>query len=367
MSGPELVWDYGTGYDFFLSLEVLHDPNHYGVRPAWSAGMRARLPTTHRETLETAQLLFQPPSVWVSTLPEPKDAATVLWHLGQIPPEERLSSLAFNHRNSYEGVASMLKRVAKQGKWSKKDLSLLCTAPRQLCDYLTAFSKKEAKITLDAYSQSKAFGEKLLEALKSYQTVFFAEEEKRILPALKEVVSRAKKMAQSMPLLDLVETLTNGVNMPDLVHRRIELKLAPSFWTAPLIQYFKINDHRELLVFGSRPKEMSLIPGEVVPDTLVRTLKTMSDPTRLRILKQLMIQPTTPAQLARQLRLRPPTITHHLKVLRLAGLIRITKGQLLDVKSYSARPDALSILNDRLKAFLNREEPGDDEDCRRNH
>ena len=98
-----------------------------------------------------------------------------------------------------------------------------------------------------------------------------------------------------------------------------------------------MDESRELLVFGARPKNMSLIPGEVVPDMLVRSLKTLSDPTRLRILQHLTIRPMTPAQLARHLRLRPPTITHHIKALRLAGMIRITKDQNFEANHYSAR------------------------------
>lgn len=368
MGTPELIWDCGTGYDFFLSLEVLHDPYHYGMRPAWSAGMRARLPAEHRETLEIAQLLFQAPSVWVSTLPEPKDTATVLWHLSQIPPEDRLPTLASGYKNSLVQATDMLKRVIKKKRWSAEDLSLLSKTPRQLCDCLTAYSEKEAKITLNAYAQSEVFGEKLLYALRAYQEVFFAEEEKRIQPALDKMVNQAKAMAQSMSVVDLVESLTQGVSMPNILNRSIELVMAPSFWAAPLIQYFEIDANRELLVFGSRPKNMSLIPGEIVPDTLVRSLKTLSDPTRLRILQHLTVKSMTPAQLARHLRLRPPTITHHLRVLRLAGLIRITKDQHFNVKSYAARSEAVSALNERLTSFLKGQNVvADEDDCCQHH
>ena len=33
----EITWDLGTAYDFFISLEVLHEPSKYGIRGVWAA------------------------------------------------------------------------------------------------------------------------------------------------------------------------------------------------------------------------------------------------------------------------------------------------------------------------------------------
>ena len=49
---PKLLWDIGTAYDFFVGLKVLHEPTTFGLRAAWAAGMRSRLPAEARETLE---------------------------------------------------------------------------------------------------------------------------------------------------------------------------------------------------------------------------------------------------------------------------------------------------------------------------
>ena len=69
---------------------------------------------------------------------------------------------------------------------------------------------------------------------------------------------------------------------------------------------------------------MSLVPGELVPDALYQPLKALADPTRLRILRYLSDEPLTPAALARRLRLRSPTVIHHLDALRLARLVILT-------------------------------------------
>ena len=88
---PNLSWDSGTAYDMFLSLQVLHEPSTFGLRAAWAAGMRSRLPVTERETLEQFQKAkMTTPFHWVYGLPSPKDGAVVLRALKEMAPADRL-------------------------------------------------------------------------------------------------------------------------------------------------------------------------------------------------------------------------------------------------------------------------------------
>ena len=43
MKVEQLSWKHGTAYDLFISLHVLHEPEHFVIRPAWAAGVRSRL------------------------------------------------------------------------------------------------------------------------------------------------------------------------------------------------------------------------------------------------------------------------------------------------------------------------------------
>ena len=106
-------------------------------------------------------------------------------------------------------------------------------------------------------------------------------------------------------------------------------------------------------MFGARSPDVSLVPGESVPDGLVRALKALSDPTRLRILRYLTTESLSPAQLARRLRLRTPTVMHHLNTLRVAGLVQLTIGMDVGkrIKRYAARPGALEATFATLKEF----------------
>jgi DNA-binding transcriptional ArsR family regulator len=359
MTWPRLLWDWGTAYDLFYSLEVLHLPAFFSVRGAWAAGVRARLPAAGREVLEQSQALFHLPLHWIYTLPEPKDGATVLWALGQVPPAERLPVLAFSPDRPSDMVET-LEDVAARGAWDERDQEVLgaayeryeCGTGKKLLS-----SPKELANVLDWWSHPGEFGERYLEALRVYQGVFFAEEEKRIRPALQETLARAQELAERLALPDLLEELSQGLRF-DEPPQVAEVVLVPSYWGAPLVHFERVSAEREMWLFGARPPDASLVPGEVVPDALLRALKALSDPTRLRILHYLAEEPLAPAQLARRLRLRAPTVTHHLNTLRLAGLVQLTIGMGTgkETKHYAARPEAVATTFASLKGFLEKDQ-----------
>ncbi|HNN12593.1 MAG TPA: metalloregulator ArsR/SmtB family transcription factor, partial [Anaerolineales bacterium] len=92
---------------------------------------------------------------------------------------------------------------------------------------------------------------------------------------------------------------------------------------------------------------------ESVPDALVRSLKALADPTRLKILRYLIHESLPPSEIARRLQLRPPTVTHHLKELRLAGLVEFAITH--DENRYTVRKQALAAVYENLNTFLENE------------
>jgi ArsR family transcriptional regulator len=67
--------------------------------------------------------------------------------------------------------------------------------------------------------------------------------------------------------------------------------------------------------------------GASQADRLGSRLKALADPTRLRILSRLLrsAEPVCACELAAPHELGQPTISHHLKTLRKAGLVRATR------------------------------------------
>lgn len=353
---PNLSWDWGTAYDLFVSLQVLHHPSIFGLRAAWAAGMRSRLPVTERETLEQFQKgKMAMPLHWVHGLPKPKDGTVVLRALKEMAPEDRLEALTLRPGDP-ELFRQVFMDVRDKGTWDDDHLEELIAEVKEMEGGEKVHTKTTAVETaLELWAEAEASGERLLTALRAYHEVFFGEEENRIRPALEEGLERAQSLAEKLSFRDLLEELSQGVIL-EHGFKTPNLMLAPSFWGSPLLIFDQIAEDQEIILFGARPLEASLVPGEVVPDALLRGLKALSDSTRLRILRYLSEEALTPSQLSRRLRLRSSTVVHHLDVLRLATLVQFRIGEHGKDRRYAARPEAVASLLGSLDIFLGQEE-----------
>jgi DNA-binding transcriptional ArsR family regulator len=354
---PSLHWDIGTAYDLFVSLMALHDPAHFGLRAAWAAGMRSRLPAQERETLEAFQQVpfSSVPYPWIYGLPEPKDGRAALRALEQIPPAERLLELS-RWPTMPDSIWQIIQRTASSGSWDESDVEALRAFFLEMDEEKHAKPEKLAAM-LGWYARSAESGERLLGALRAYQEVFFAEEENRIRPALQDALGGAQRLAEQLDPLELVEQLSEGVRL-DEGFEAPEIVLAPSYWGTPLLIFGEVTERRNIILFGARPKQASLVPGEAVPEVTLRALKALSDPTRLRILRYLAEEPLTPTQLSQRLRLRTSTVVHHLLQLRLATLVQLRIGGGKE-RRYSARKEAVEQIFAGLEGFLEGDgEPG---------
>ena len=341
----KLSWELGTAYDLMMSLEVLHNPEKFGLRASWAAGVRSRVPAAERGVLEDSLKLIYVPLPWIYSLPEPKDAASALWAIRQVPPGDMLSTLADSGKPATE-YDEILTQVSERRSWDENDLEQMQKIFKGKKDH----SQKDATTVLEWWSRPEEFGELYIKALQSYYQEFFAEEERRIKPALQRSIEQAQELAEVKKLPELIETLSQGVQLliaPEVT----ELVFAPSYWITPLILYTELNPEQMIFLYGARPADASLVPGEVVPDALLRTLKALADPTRLKIIHYLAQEPLSPAQLARRLRLRPPTVVHHLEVLRLAGLVRLNL-EVPGERKYAARIEGLEDTFANIKDFL---------------
>lgn len=345
-SDTSFEWDIGTAYDFFLSLSVLHDPEKFGLRGSWAAGVRSRLPGPEREILQrTIHSLW--PLHWVYNLPAPKDSQVALRVLEATPPVERLLAL---HPHVPAEISSLWLTIADRRRWDAEDMNKMMAAVQEDEHARPpAALRKATQEILDLWVEADSVGEQLLSALRCYHDAFFAEEEVRIRPRLEEALARAQELSTSFALPELLEELSQGVRFEkQWGHKAVVL--APTFWATPLLIFGHISADKEIILFGGRPSDASLIPGDVVPDALHQALKALADPTRLRILRYLTDEPRTPAELARMLRLRAPTVIHHLDALRLARMVVITLEP--EGKRYAIRPGAIEAAYSMLNGFV---------------
>ncbi|HSM24668.1 MAG TPA: metalloregulator ArsR/SmtB family transcription factor [Anaerolineaceae bacterium] len=343
-----LHWDFGSAYDFLISLFVIHHPDRFGLRPAWAAGVRSRLCSEDREFLDQAMSFLPVPIFWIHNLPlQEKKTNDVLEKLAEIPPEKRLVSLLHPSQVS-EDIYKTIDRIYQNQIITPEDLVSL----RSVFHFRSKIVKtKEVKKLAEAFLKPKDFGERLLYVLQSYYQVFFAEEEERILPALQNEIKTAQNLSESVSLTSLLEQLSHGVIL-EKTETLNKVTLIPSYWTSPLIFINNPQPDELVVVFGCRNETQNLIPGEYVPESLVNGLKALADPTRLRILHYLNHGATTPSSLAKKLRLRPPTVIHHLNLLRLAGFVQViilSNGE----RRYKLRQEAVEETYKQLSLVIN--------------
>lgn len=366
MSEPiatKITWDIGAAYELFISLHVLLNPDSFGIRASWAAGVRSRIPAADRKLLEDVCPLIGVPLSWLHNLPAPKDAISALWALKQIPPAERMIKLlrldepcVTEEEGSEEAAkrtqfGESLLRIAHSGEWKSEDADFFM---KMWGKKSHAIKREAVERVLDRWSRPDELGDGFLSALQSYYQAFFEEDEKRVAPILKAGLERAQSLSSTMTPDELFVELSQGVQMGE-EFRAARLIIAPAFWTTPLILFEKLDDDTMLLLFGARPANMSVIPGEMVPDGLVRSLKALADPTRLKILFYLSQESLTPSELARRLHLRAPTMTHHLSELRLASLVELSMEH--EEKRYAVRALALESTFENLTTFLHSEPP----------
>ncbi len=345
-----LRWNSGTAYDFFISLLALHHAADFGLRPNWTAGVRQRLSIPRREFLERVYSFASVPLDWISSLPEPKDALPVLRLAADLAPADRLRTLTLPSNTPIEACET-LDHIAKRGSVTTEEKeSLARTLTRRNEHLKVAELDNVLKIWLNLDKSS----EQISTALQEYYGAFFADEETRIRPALQAGLEHARELAGRVTLPALVEELSRGVRFED-VESAQELILVPSYWSTPLVFATNPAEGSMQIVFGCRPEVQSVAPGAETPDILINALKSLADPTRLRILRYLSGQPLTPTELSRLLRLRPPTVLHHLQALRLAELVAIRVSEIGE-KRYAARSETLNAIFASVKDFLKKQD-----------
>lgn len=345
---PQILWDSGTAYDFFASLFVLHSPGDYGLRASWAAGIRSRLSPAARELVASLQHVLGVPLTWLHGLPVPKTARAALERLETMAPGDILPALAINTEKP-DLCDELFREITAKGAWTSADRDALLSCGD--CKSLEKLRDRPEEIDrlLDAWAAPGTFGQAFRAAMREFYEVFFREEERRIAPDVDRGLTHAQELATRLTPAELFEELSQGIRTEEFLGKA-SLVLVPCYWCSPRIVYSELAAEREIVLFGCRPPEASLIPGDAVPARLLLALQALSDPTRLSILRTIMGGPLTQADIARRLRLRPPTISHHLKSLRIAGLVAYV-GPTAETR-YGARLQQVEETCRALKAFL---------------
>jgi DNA-binding transcriptional ArsR family regulator len=320
-----LEWDWGTAYEFLLSLDTLFRPKLHGVPAPWAAGVRKRLSPQSQADLKS---FFAPPYGMFAYSPlhivlemdPPKDARHFLDYVEAIPDRK------FSTRMHAPLVAdSPLAQLIRKGLEGRE------VSDAEIEEYRRGIGRvrilppptpAEARRIFSEMADPAATKKRWLGVMREYYSVFFEEEEERLAPVLKRMLGEAQALSKTTTVSDLIERLSNGFTISE-ESELTRLVLVPSVWCHPFVVHTNLSQSEMLVAWGGHPPGYRLAPGESVPDQALLVLRALSDPTRLRLMRLLSIEPRSPQALANELKLSLPTVSHHMRELRLAGLVRL--------------------------------------------
>jgi DNA-binding transcriptional ArsR family regulator len=172
----------------------------------------------------------------------------------------------------------------------------------------------------------------------------------RVARLIERDVSGRSKADLEADRMRFVEQATSGVRLlPEpSVHRIV---LAPTYFGRPYNSLSRIGD-TQLVCYPIADSALEAAGTTVPPAATVRLYRALGDDTRLRILRLLAERDRYLTELAAELELSKPTISHHLAQLRSAGLV--TWNEQGNLTYYTLRRDRVQAAGPELSAFLAR-------------
>jgi DNA-binding transcriptional ArsR family regulator len=349
-----LEWDWGTAYELLFSFHTIMHPKEHGIPAPWSAGVRKRLSQQSQADLK---LFFSFPFSYFTHTPmhlvysmdQPKNVERFIELLESIPDQE-FSEKIHLPLVGEAGLARITTKAVSGKRLTDVDVE----------EYRRIISKSAARSAptvadirrlLSNMGDPVGTKQRYISLLREYQAVYFSEEERRVAPALQKMLASAQEMSKTTTVPDMIERLSNGFTLSEDIDLK-RLILVPSVWSHPFVVRFEPADRELFLVWGARPSGYRLVPGESVPDDALLVLRALGDPTRLRLLRLLAVEPRSPQSLAIELKLSLPTVSHHIRELRISGLIRIEMAGKGRESKYTVRWPSAKRAFDQLEEFV---------------
>lgn len=337
-------------YDLLVSLRALFNPRTYDATRAWSSAARASLSPA---LLERGAFFFQHHDTslgsgvirLVAGLRDGAEPAALVRKIRATEPAALALLMLDTGETSPEALATLERALT--GGVPAGELNRAFSGS-------TADWSRRCRRILDDPVRAKA---EFVELLEGYLAAVFRAEVAHVSVATAAGAARAAELLAILPTVTAIEQLTGGYTLStELQLRRITL--APSAFIYPFMAS-RVDERgsEALIVFGVKSETLLQFDRFRIDPDLVRAVKALGDPGRLKVLRLLGQGPTTGTDLVALLGLSAPTVHHHLHQLRAAGLVRQerTKGGM----RYTIRPDSAraliaalgrTILGDRAEA-----------------
>ncbi|AKG35326.1 ArsR/SmtB family transcription factor [Paenibacillus durus] len=251
-------------------------------------------------------------------------------------------------------LLSALEQVELDNDWKLLNLLLyLCpdkATVEGILEWLEGLSVGEMYETLSGYvsvfpAQMETFRGRMLFVLTEWNRQYFSTSNPLILPRLKEHAAERIRKLPGADIKDFVDETTNGfVFMPGESLRK--LVLIPQFHFQPVNIIYNFGP-LTLCHYAAR----IAVDDEDISPSMYKALRSLSEKSRLKILKSLGPERKTFSEIARSAGISKGIVHDHIFSLRCAGLLHAyIEGE--NVTSYSLRLEGVRQMNTQLLQFL---------------
>ena len=335
-AGYAIEWDVRPVYDFLFSLAKEEDsPEDLPEADrTWLAEARATLVTELGEAADEA--FASGMAVHIAAVavqrPELRTVDAFLDTVEQLPTADLVRSILSDFARDPD-LAELVERA------SAGDAKAMTALRKKMPEHKAGFQALLA--------DPDGAHRRILRILRAWAAPF-ATIEPRVTAILDRDHALRAADRGTLNNAELIERTTGGIRwLPEVGVRRVVL--APSYFNRPYNYLLAGDDWR----FFGYPVADDALEAEdrlAPPPAVVRLHRALGDETRLRILKLLSGNDLYMTEIAQQLELSKPTISHHLALLRAAGLVTIVDEG--SVTYYSLRRDRIAAASTDLAQFL---------------
>jgi len=322
-------------YDFLVSLRALFNPRTYEATRAWAAATKPKLSST---LAERGRFFFQGHDTslgygvtrLVAALKDAAEPQLLIRAVREADPRVLALYMLDTGETSEDALATFDR--ALHGSVSRAALD------RAFKGEAADWSRRARRVLADP----DWAGAELASLLEEYLTTVFEAEVPHVARAASDGAARAEELFAVLPSAVAIEQLTGGYTLsPGLALKRITL--APSAFIYPFMAS-RVDERagEALIVFGVRSDAFVKFDTVPLDPDLVRAVKALADPGRLKVLRLLSRRPMAGPELVAILGLSPPTVHHHLHQLRAAGLVR--QERMKGGMQYAIRRDSAQTL-----------------------
>ncbi|MNH74731.1 Helix-turn-helix domain protein [compost metagenome] len=217
---------------------------------------------------------------------------------------------------------------------------LQTTSSEALCDkirsYIPEMTAEKALLIRNNY----------VPLLHIWYDVYFKEIESMYVPLLEEDAAEKLTLLDKMDPESLIDYASGGLIVSDELPVE-QVILLPIIHLRPINTYCFYNN----MLLIQYPVDLPLEDANEAPNYLLRLTRALAAPERLRMLRYLANEPKSLPEMQQFLNESEETLMYHLRLLRVAGLLRVHLGT-NDQEKFCFRPDGISELQIFLETYI---------------